>query len=113
MACALRRPTTKISRAVCAIGGSNHGCVGHKHAHRTVVPIFVVAASKKDRSPFLDLHCFSRVLNKKTVSLFDVSPKVTCGPTSRQLLNFFCSSITDYGPPLCFWPSPVLFLAYP
>jgi hypothetical protein len=47
----LRRPTTKISRAVCAIGGSHHGCVGHKYAHRTVVPIFVVQAAEK-RSPF-------------------------------------------------------------
>jgi hypothetical protein len=33
-------------RAVCAIDGSNHGCVGHKHAHSTVVPIFV------EHSPF-------------------------------------------------------------
>jgi hypothetical protein len=54
---------------------------------------FVVAA----RSPFLDLHCFSRVLNKTPVSFFDVSPKVTCGPTPRQLLNFCCSAITDLG----------------
>jgi hypothetical protein len=26
--------------------------VGHKHTHLTVVPIFVVAANKKERSPF-------------------------------------------------------------
>jgi hypothetical protein len=48
-----------------------------KHPHRTVVPIFVVQAAERERSPF-STRIASLRAEKENASLFDVLPKVTC-----------------------------------